>query len=653
VAGDQNLNIIPEGRPSRRVLIWGLAIFLLALALRFINQWEVKDHPLTRQLFLDPALYDRWAQAIAAGDWLSRAQGIFYANPLYPYFLAAIYSVLGHSILAVAIVQSILGSGLCLMLFLIGRRVFGHACGVLAGLMAALYAPFIFYESTVKIATLGLFLSALSILVLITGPRPGPGRSLAGGLVWGLRALARLDATVLAAIAWLLGAKDGGRLRRRISLALLFCLGVMVVILPVTVRNVVVGGKFVLITAHGGETFYAGNNPLATGIYSPAPGVRPGTDYEHEDFRRLASQRAGRELTLAESSGYWLHQALDDIRSHPGQWLRLEGRKLLLFWRSWEIPDNRDFHYFKKCSQVLRLPLFNFAIVAPLALLGLAVGVRTWRRSFLLYLQVFFSMLSVLLFFVSSRYRLPTVPFLIVFAAYGLVWSFGKLKKRRWALLVVCWLPTATLLVLLGGEAHRRDQGPFLARQETFGVALIREGRVDEGIAQLQDVVRQGPERITAHFNLGVAYLEEKNQTSKAAREFRAVVRLQQDYPEAHRMLARVYWQMDRKPEALQEWGQELVLWPGNTPARLELAMALVETERWAEAQEQFQYIIRKNPEQPEILRSLGNVLYLQGKLEKAVDAWQQALEMDPADEGLKENLAKLREQIERRNVER
>jgi tetratricopeptide (TPR) repeat protein len=245
------------------------------------------------------------------------------------------------------------------------------------------------------------------------------------------------------------------------------------------------------------------------------------------------------------------------------------------------------------------------------------------------------------------------VPFLILFAAYGLVWSFGQLKKRRWALIAICWLPIMALLVLLTGEARRRDRGPFLARQETFGVALIREGRVDEGIAQLQDVVQKGPQRITAHFNLGVAYLEEEQQISKAAREFRAVVRLQQDYPDVHRLLARAYWQMGRQPEAFQEWNQELIFWPRNAQARLELAMALVEAKQLVEAQEQFQHILRENPEQPDVLRSLGNVFYLQGKWEQAMHTWKQALEMNPADVGLHENLAKLREQMERRDADR
>jgi len=407
MAGDQDLTIHQHQRPKRtglrRELIWGLVIVVLALTLRLIYQLEIRAHPLSRHLFLDPAFYHHWAQAICAGDWLSRWQGIFYANPLYPYFLALIYTIAGQTILGVKLLQSILGASLCLMIAVIGRRIFDRPTGIVAGLMAAFYAPFIFYEGTLTIATLGLFLSVLPILLIVTGSRLSGGRSLGAGLAWGFRALARFDASFLAVPAWLLTLKTGRSVRRRVLLALLFCLGICAAVLPTTIRNYTIGGKPVAITAHGGETFYAGNNPRANGTYTPERGVRPGTEYEHEDFRQIASRRAGRWMTLDESSSYWMRQAFSFIRQHPGQWLRLELRKLLLFWGPREIPDNRNFHYFRQFSKILRLPLVNFVILCPLALLGLVVALPIWRRCLLLYLQILLSMLSVLLFFVSSR----------------------------------------------------------------------------------------------------------------------------------------------------------------------------------------------------------------------------------------------------------
>ncbi len=633
---------------SRAEIFLILIILATALAIRLIYQWEIRGHPFSRQLFLDPAFYDRWAQSIAAGDWLSRSQGLFYGNPLYPYFLAIIYTIFGRSLLIVRLIQSLLGTGICLMLMIIGRRVFDRTTGLFAGVLAALYAPFIFYEGTLTIATLGLFFSVLTVLLLMSVRPPKYGNALAGGLSWGFRALARFDATILAGIGWLLGSPGRLSRGRRITLALIFSAGVAAVILPVTARNMLVGGRLVAITAHGGETFYGGNNPLAGGIYSPAPGVRPGTEYEHEDFRRLAERRLGRELSLAESSSYWFDQALNYIRQHPGKWIRLELRKLWLFCQPREIPDNRNFHYFRRHAAILRLPLVTFGLLAPLALLGLVVGLRTWRRSLLLYLQVILSTFSVLLFFVSSRYRLATVPFLILFAAFGLSWSWKMIRSRRWIRAAALWIPVIGLLILAGRQSAGLDDGPFLARRETLGVALIREGRVDEGIALLEKVREQDPDRATVRFNLGVAYLEERNRPRQAAREFRHLLSVSEGYPQAHYMLAQAYYAMGYFEEALDQIRRETFLERGGDEHHLEFeAMILVRLERYREAEEIFRGIIEQNPNSADAYRSLGNVLYLQGNPARAVEVWQQALELDPSDHQLMDNIDRLRSHMD------
>jgi tetratricopeptide (TPR) repeat protein len=96
-----------------------------------------------------------------------------------------------------------------------------------------------------------------------------------------------------------------------------------------------------------------------------------------------------------------------------------------------EIWNNRSFEVTKQFSWVLRLPLFSFAVVGPLAILGLVLTARDWRRLTPFYALIAVYLATGLIFFVLSRYRIPAVPILIIFAASACVWLYDAIHTRR------------------------------------------------------------------------------------------------------------------------------------------------------------------------------------------------------------------------------
>ena len=81
-----------------------LLIFFVALAVRLLHLWQLRDTPFFDTLLGDASGYDQWAQRLAAGDWVGT--DVFYQAPLYPYFLGVIYAIVGHDLLAVRVVQA-------------------------------------------------------------------------------------------------------------------------------------------------------------------------------------------------------------------------------------------------------------------------------------------------------------------------------------------------------------------------------------------------------------------------------------------------------------------------------------------------------------------------------------------------------------------
>ena len=480
---------MPEASNRRAVAdwVWVAAACALALVLRLVYVFQIKDSTLVRPDDLDPGFYYRWGQEIASGSWLGTEP--FVQSPLYAYLLGVLMKIVGTGVGPILVVQSLLGTGTVLLTYLAGRRLFGHGHGVAAAVLIALYGPFIFYEGMVMKTFLSPFLTlALLLLLDKAGGAEGPRAALlfaVAGVVYGLTALDRdnfiLLAPVLAGLALVLG---GGTNRRGLRAAGAFTLGTVLMIAPVTLRNWIVSHEFVLLTTGGGEVFFIGNNPDANGLYVPPPFVRPDPRYEHADFIARAGEIAGHGLTPMQSSWFWFREGAKFIAEEPLSWLRLLGRKLVHFWNFYELPDNLDYVILQRFSPLLsalnvtlppegwrtlavpaggswapvRLHLYStFGTVAPLGLFGLLITWRRWRRYLPLYILVFGYMGTVLLFFNFSRFRVPVVPILALFAAPAL-FAIGRFLRRLGELAVAFAARsgdmTARALALLPGREH-------------------------------------------------------------------------------------------------------------------------------------------------------------------------------------------------------
>ena len=82
-------------------------------------------HPLA-----DAGIYEGWATAIAQGDVWSRAAGVFYRAPLYPYFLAAIHVGFGETMPWAGLLQSALGIVLLWMVSRLAWRIAGPRAAI-------------------------------------------------------------------------------------------------------------------------------------------------------------------------------------------------------------------------------------------------------------------------------------------------------------------------------------------------------------------------------------------------------------------------------------------------------------------------------------------------------------------------------------------
>ncbi|MBI2501783.1 MAG: tetratricopeptide repeat protein [Candidatus Latescibacteria bacterium] len=623
-----------------------IGILCLALILRLAYALQASSTPLAEVLLLDSDFYDRQARSLLTGEgW---TEGVFFMNPLYPYLLAFLYWIGGPQWGVVAGVQVLIGTTNCWLVYALGAKTWGRQVGLAAAGLGAVYGVFIFYDSALLTATPILFLNLLALYCLLRWRETGAPRWLwiAGGSM-GLSALAR---PLILIYLLLLGRWFAARRQTRAWGWLV--LGCGLVLGPVLARNWLVGGEFALTTSSAGMNFYVGNNPQATGIYAQAdfvPSAEP--DQEREGFLREAERRQGHPLTPASASAYWLGEGWDFIRLQPDQYLALLWRKFCLFWHEVESQNNLSYYFAQDWVPFLRLTP-NWGWVAPLALAAWGVW-GSARRETLLELYCLAYLLGCLLFFVSSEYRLPLVPVLLLWAALGLSEGQRALQRRQWGKLGVAALATGGLAVLVN-HADPLAQRLHSRRVDYYNFAVLYERRseyprAEEMIRRCLEIdpgfapARQTQARLEQHrtVNLSPADEEEaarglrlygEGRYAAAAAVFAVLVARVPGQARLHNTLGLCYYKTGQFARADEAYQQALTLDPGYALAHYNLGLLRLAQGQPAQAVGALQQALALDPQYAAARYRLGEVLARQGDRAGAREAWGRILGQFPGE---------------------
>ena len=479
----------------------GWLVFALALALRVAYILEADASPLFEHPAVDAKTYTHHAQRLAAGNWLGVGEGPFWQPPLYPYFLGAVKVLFPESFFyVVRFVQALLGALVCAMSWWLGRALFNPAVGLLAGIGAALCGPLIFFDGELLPASLAAFVDLLALVVLLrVWRRPSRWGFLGAGAAFGVGALA-VPTVLTFAVAVPIVLLWRAPRRQGLIWTGAFALGVILAVTPVAWRNWAIGGDGVGISYNAGINLYIGNNP----DYAETVAIRPGWEWDE-----LVTQpaRAGIERPSAKSA-YFAERAWDYIKGDPTGWLGLMGHKLGAFWHGDERGRNQPIYFWRTYSNVLSASLwkagiaFPFGLVAPLALWGMLLSLRRIGPMWPL-LYVLSYCLGVIAFFVAARYRVPVLPVLIVFAAYGLwaLWDWGR-AGRWWSLglgLAVC----LAFAFAANSYLAPMDMEGDAAIHYNLGNAYAEAGDKKRALAAFERAVAEDPEYWQAWLNLG------------------------------------------------------------------------------------------------------------------------------------------------------
>ena len=416
---------------SSPVFIVGVAFALRMFAMWVV--WRITPAPIKANL---PFGYElgRVARAIAAGDGFSSplrdldTGPTAWFTPIYPYFVAGIFKVWGiysdMSRIIIATLNCAFAALTIIPIHAIAKRTFGEGVAVGASwvwvfLPTALFFPIVWIWDT---ALTGLFFLLIFWATLtLRGTRrvlPWAGY----GALWVVGGL--INPSVLSLFPFFLGwlvwndRKESALcVKHAAAVLLLFTIGLV----PWTIRNYRVFGRFIVLRSNFGLELWLGNNPNVIDLLSQMSHPNDNPE-EAEKYRRV-----GEIAYMAEKQ----HEAFAFMRTHPRETLNYTFHRFVEIWLA---QTDSLVDLWSGASLYGKAMLTFNCLLALLSLLGVLYAYRThhpYAAPYALVLLIF-----PLVFYLthsSPRYRYPMDPLIVVLAAssVGRLLSFARFGNPR------------------------------------------------------------------------------------------------------------------------------------------------------------------------------------------------------------------------------
>ncbi len=417
----------------KRLLAYPVFIVVFAFAARMLilcYLWESARVPVNSFLAYGYEL-GRVASSIAAGHGFSSPLRFVdtgptaWFTPIYPYLVAGIFKIWGifsfKSRLVIQTLNCAFAALTVIPIYEIGRRSFGKAVAVGAAwtwvfLPTSLFFPITWIWDT-TLAT--LFMALIFWATLAMRDAKTVLQWSAYGALWAVGVL--INPSILSLLPFLAGwavwkARRDSLPWMKFAAAglLVFALGMV----PWTVRNYRVFGKFIVLRSNFGLELWLGNNPAVPDTWSPW--LHPNDSLEEaEKYKRMGEIAFMQEK---ERKGFAF------MRAHPADTLHFMFRRFVDNWLA--ITDNPADSWSVTPLHLRAFIALNL-LLSVFTLLGALFANRSKPTEAFPYAMVL--LVFPLVFYLthsSLRYRFPMDPIMMVLTAYGVAYPISMLVKR-------------------------------------------------------------------------------------------------------------------------------------------------------------------------------------------------------------------------------
>jgi len=373
----------------------------------------------------------------------------FYKPPVYSIFLAIIYKIFGVNLNTVRIIQALLDTVGCLLLFFILRSYFKEKVAFI-GLGLAAFCPITaVYANLLNPESLTVFFMILSLWLLSKSNR---SKNLwlffAIGISTILMGYCRLEFFSFVFIfgGYLVFTQiEKEKVLKKIAV---YSLGVMVVMIPWIVRNYYMTGKFIPLSAGKAVGIHLFSGTLGDVVNDSASLIKyldenPEIKYVYDKWYEMTLHRRSGIEDQVKYDKILFDMAVDVIREHPFKYALMRIKRMPRVWVNLHAdefafintknlrllhPDFPKIIYYTKNEPkevlILGTKYLLFAINIFYILAALR-GIWLVRRRLLtfgfIFLPLLYAQILYMFIAVDANYTVPYWPCIIFFSAIGLV----------------------------------------------------------------------------------------------------------------------------------------------------------------------------------------------------------------------------------------
>ena len=424
-----------------------LSILFLGLIFRIIYILHLYGSVFYSEPILDAKIYYIWAQGFIKGKIIYPYA--FFLSPFYAYFLGLFILFFPNSLVIPRILNIILDLSVCLLIFLIGKKVFSRKVGLLASFIYAFYKPAIFYTAFILPTTLITFLITLFVYLIIIIEKKTLSHYFLLGIISGLMVLSFSKILIFIPFVIIYFFIERVRnktsriiVRKSLLLVTFFLLGLCIIISLATIHNFIAEqlveqsskesiftesqNNLILINSSTGYDFYIGNNERADGTFK----IVDNPFYTGDPRgKQIAENILEQKLNSAELRSFWQLKSSLWITEHPIKFVFLLLKKVLVFFHFREVPYIYSYEI-KHDAPILWIPLFGFVVIAPFAILGILLNKKDVKENWLFSFLIISILLIAVIFYVCDWLRLFAIPILLLYASYTFFDFFRVYKEK-------------------------------------------------------------------------------------------------------------------------------------------------------------------------------------------------------------------------------